>query len=106
MRRLSGADAAKENFMRFPSGVFVLAFTACATVVPPQTNPPSTAQKPAATTPYRNPNQETNDRYEQQIAERIASRKNEPAAQVFQNIQLEWLKTVPAGRLLSDRKTS
>jgi hypothetical protein len=36
----------------------------------------------------------------QQIAERIAARKGEPAAQVFQNVQLEGLKTVSAETFL------
>jgi Photosynthetic reaction centre cytochrome C subunit len=44
--------------------------------------------------------QETNDRFEQQIAERIVGRENEPASQVFKNMRIDWLKTVPARRLL------
>ena len=44
--------------------------------------------------------QEANDRFEQQQAERIAGRENEPAAQVFKNIKLEWFKSVPARQLL------
>lgn len=91
----------KEDCLRFLSGVFLLAITACTIAAPPQTDTPAAARESAATTPSREPStQEINDRYEQQIAERIASRKNEPAAQVFQNIQIEWLKGVPAGRLL------
>ena len=89
----------KINPVRLTSGAFLLVIGACATT-PPQTTTPSAAQRPAATAPYRNPNQEINDRYVQQIAERIASRKSEPAAQVFQNIRIEWLKTVPADRFL------
>lgn len=36
----------------------------------------------------------------QQILQEIAGRENEPAEKVFQNIQIEWLKNVPAGRFL------
>jgi hypothetical protein len=92
---------AKEDFMKLPPGVFLLAITACTTGVPRHTDAPATPKDSAAITQFRNPNQEINDRQEKQIAERIASRKNEPAAQVFRNIQLEWLKGVPAGRFLS-----
>lgn len=46
----------------------------------------------------QNPNQETNDRFVKQIAARIAGHENEPADQVFKNVQ--WLKEVPAGRFL------
>jgi len=89
--------------MRFLSGVFLLAIAACTTAAPQKTDIPAAAPQSAATTPSReasNPNQEINDRYEQQIAKRIAGRENEPAERVFQNIQLEWFKGVPAGRLL------
>jgi hypothetical protein len=74
---------------------------ACGTTVPPQKDTSATAQKPAAATPTTEPShQEINDRFQKQIAERIASRKSEPASQVFKNIQIEWLKDVPAERFL------
>src|SRR5262245_42198039 len=86
--------------MRFLSTMFLLAITVCANAAPPQTDI-SNAQKSAATKPSGEPsNQEINDRYVQQITERIASRKDDPAAQVFKNIQIEWLKSVPASRFL------
>jgi hypothetical protein len=44
--------------------------------------------------------QEINDRYERTQAERIAGRENEPAGEVFRNIRIEWLKSVPARQLL------
>lgn len=44
--------------------------------------------------------QEINDRLVQQIADRIVGRENEPAAQVFRNMRIEWLKTTPARQLL------
>ena len=37
--------------------------------------------------------QAINDRFVQQIAERILGRENEPAGQVFKNMRIEWLKT-------------
>ena len=101
MRRLLGGKAVSENFMRLLSGVFLLAIAACTTAAPQKTDTPAAAREPAATTPSREPsNQEINDRYVQQITERIAGRENEPAEQVFQNIQIQWFKGVPAGRLL------
>ena len=42
--------------------------------------------------------QEVNDTFVEKIGRQIAGRGQEPAEQVFQNIQ--WLKGVPAGRLL------
>lgn len=91
----------RENFRRFISGVFLLAIAACTTAAPQQTDTPAAARESVATTPSREPsNQEINDRYEQQIAKRIAGRENEPAEQVFQNLQIEWLKGAPASRLL------
>jgi photosynthetic reaction center cytochrome c subunit len=89
--------------MRFFFGVFLLAIAACTTAAPQHTNTPAAAREPAATTPSRepsNPNQEINDRYEQQIAKRIAGRENELAEQVFQNLQIDWLKDEPASVLL------
>jgi len=46
----------------------------------------------------QNPNQEFNDRVATAIADRIAGRENEPAEQVFRNIQS--LKGTAAGRLV------
>lgn len=83
------------------AGVCLLTVAACATAASQQERTPASAPPSAATAQPQepsNPNQEINDRYVQQIAERIADRQNEPAEQVFQNIQL--LKGVPAGRLL------
>jgi hypothetical protein len=45
-------------------------------------------------------NQQINDRYAGEIAERIQGRENDPAGNVFKNLQIEWLKKIPAGRLL------
>ena len=45
-------------------------------------------------------NQEVNDAFVVQISKQIAGHEQEPAAQVFKNIQLDVLKKVPASRLL------
>ena len=90
-----------ENYVKRISGALLLAIAACTTAVAPHADTPAATRQSAATTPSGKPSvQEINDGYEQQIAGRIASRKNEPAAQVFQNIQIEWLKGVPADRFL------
>ncbi len=73
------------------------------TAAAPTTSP--TSASPPATTPaspraasLQNPNQEFNDRVATAIADRIAGRENEPAEQVFRNIQS--LKGTAAGRLV------
>ena len=68
-----------------------------------QEQPPIAPKPQPSVTPSRpvNPNQEINNRFVKQFSERIAGRENEPAGKVFKNIQLEWLKSVPAGRFLS-----
>src|SRR5215831_9791521 len=48
-----------------------------------------------------NPNQEINDRFVKQLSEKIAGREKEPAEKVFKNIQIPWLKNVPAARFLT-----
>ena len=64
---------------------------------PPPQQPPAQAPRTAAAAQAPT-NQEVNDRFVRQISERIAGRENEPAESAFKNIQ--WLKGVPAGRLL------
>jgi len=56
------------------------------------------APAPAAPPGLQNPNQETNDRIAKQVSDAIAGHENEPAEQVFKNIQS--LKGMPAGRLV------
>ena len=59
------------------------------------------AAEPQATpTPLVNSSQEINDRFVKQLSEKIAGRENEPAEKVFKNIQIPWLKNVPAARFL------
>ena len=92
-------------------GVLLLAAVACGTSAcqqtvtsaasPPPQQPAANTPQPRASAPAQgNPNQEANDRYVKQQLEKIAGRENEPAGQVFKNLQLENLKTVPAGRFL------
>jgi hypothetical protein len=64
---------------------------------PAQRSEPQTQAKAGTPTPA-NPHQEANDRFVRQISEKIAGRENEPAGQVFKNVQT--LKEVPAKRLL------
>src|SRR4051812_28916126 len=58
---------------------------------------PASADTPAPPSP----SQLANDQYVKSIRPNIAGRKKEPAAAVFKNIQIPWLKTVPADRFLS-----
>ena len=59
---------------------------------------PSSAPSPAVSQNSPGSVQETNDAYVEQIKRQIAGHEQEPAEQVFKNIQ--WLKGIPAGRLL------
>ena len=59
-------------------------------------------QQPSATPRAQgNPNQEINDRFVKHLSEKIAGREKEPAEKVFKNIQIPWLKNVPAARFLT-----
>jgi hypothetical protein len=95
--------------------VLVLAVAcATATTTPPQPTPTiapaesTPVAAPPAATPVAaapraggmppNPNQEANDQVAKAVLDRIAGRENEPAEQVFKNIQS--LKGVPAGRFV------
>ncbi|HEY6067042.1 MAG TPA: c-type cytochrome [Thermoanaerobaculia bacterium] len=69
---------------------------AAAPVAAGQPAPPAAAA--AAHPALQNPNQEINDRFAKQIAAAIAGHENDPAEQVFKNIQS--LKGMPAGRIL------
>ena len=85
-------------------GVLLFVFMACGVFVYQQTTrsaSPQPTPTPAAQpspTPPKSPTQEINDRFVQQISERIKGHENEPAEQVFKNIQR--FKGVPAARLL------
>jgi hypothetical protein len=91
--------------------LLILALTlGCGTAAQPQSTPapaqpasaPVAAGQPtpprAASMPTQNANQEKNDQIARAVLERIAGHENEPAEQVFKNIQS--LKGMPAGRLV------
>lgn len=98
------------------TGALVLAITlGCAAAPPPQTSTaaaPAVSPTPAPAAPGQpapaaaarpsgpivNPHQEANDRIMNAVLARIAGRENEPAEQVFKNIQS--MKGMPAGRLV------
>jgi hypothetical protein len=98
----------KEDSMRF-AAVLSLALTLGCRTAPqsqstpvaaqPAVTPTSAAPVTAVRAPAElvNPNQEANDQIARAVAERIAGHENEPAEQVFKNIQA--LKGMPAGRL-------
>jgi len=85
-------------------GVLLFAFLVCGLFAYQQTTgsaspqPTPTPVAQASPTPAKSATQETNDRFVQQILERIKGHENEPAEQVFKNIQR--FKGLPAGRLL------
>jgi Photosynthetic reaction centre cytochrome C subunit len=56
--------------------------------------------RPSVATPPNSQNQDVNDRIVKQLTDRIQGRENEPAAQVFRNVQIPWLKTVEARTFL------
>jgi len=90
--------------MRVAANVLVWSLVVCglvsgATTDPPdstRTSPSPPKRNPTATPP--NPNQAINDRLAEQVAAKIAGHENEPAGQVFKNIEI--FKDVPAKRLL------
>lgn len=89
----------KEESMRPRPCLFLLTFVACASQsllrVASRLEP-----KPAPIPTYRNPSQEANDRYQTQALEWLGDRKNQPASQIFTNLQIEWLKGTPAANFL------
>jgi Photosynthetic reaction centre cytochrome C subunit len=54
----------------------------------------------AASAPKEPSTQEINDAFDQQISKQIIGHEQEPSGQVFKNIQVDFLKKVPAARLL------
>ncbi|MBW8879201.1 MAG: c-type cytochrome [Acidobacteria bacterium] len=89
--------------MIFRQALALLTLVACCTVALCASQQQSADPKPqlTPTAPARdNTNQEINDRYVQQVLQKIAGRENEPAGKVFKNVQIAWFKSVPAGRFL------
>jgi Photosynthetic reaction centre cytochrome C subunit len=61
---------------------------------------PQRTRPSIATPPNSQQNQDVNARLLKQLTDRIQGRENDPAEQVFKNVQIPWLKTVPAGLFL------
>ena len=94
--------------MKLRLSLLVIATVVCTIVAYQRTVTSSSSRQqtapaqPSPTPLVREPSvQEVNDRYVKQIAERIAGHEKEPASKVFKNIQLQWLKDVPAQQLVS-----
>jgi hypothetical protein len=94
--------------MKLRHSVIALTIVACLVVAYQHRLTRGSAQQPPAPKPQAspttpapaNPNQEMNNRYVQQLSQKIIGRENEPAEKVFKNIRIEWFKNVPAGRFL------
>jgi hypothetical protein len=97
-----------EVSMRVLSGVSLLVTKAGAGIVS-QTHYTFEPRRPAAAMEFAaitqqapdSAHQATNDRYARQVLERLAGHEKEPAARVFKNIRLPWLKSVPAEDFIS-----
>jgi Photosynthetic reaction centre cytochrome C subunit len=79
--------------MRLVYGLFLLAALRCAAAARQET-PTAPPPRLHATSDHA---REVNGRYVKQLLERIAGREQDPARNVFKNIQLPWFKNVPAG---------
>jgi hypothetical protein len=88
-------------------GVGTLAMAMCVilmwddTLAPPASGqePPQPA-RPTVATPSNSQHKDVNERLLKQLSGRIKGRENDRAEEVFKNIQIPWLKTVPAGLFL------
>jgi len=74
-----------------------LVLLACSQMTP---HPAPAPVRTPAMQPAPSPTQEINDRFVKEISARIAGHENDPADQVFKNLQIPWLKNAPAGRFL------
>ena len=61
---------------------------------------PQQARPGVATPPNSQQNQDVNERLLKQLSGRIKGRENDRADEVFENIQIPWLKPVPAAVFL------
>jgi hypothetical protein len=82
--------------MRLACCVVLLPLLACTV-----TSPQPVHAAPAATPAPPSPTQQANDEVAKKILIAIAGHEKEPASTVFKNVQIPWLKTVPAARFLS-----
>ena len=88
----------RRNLIRFAIGALA-AVSAVSTALAGGKRPQQ-PQCPAPSATKEPTNQEINDRLVQKISKQIAGHEQEPAAQVFKNIQLDVFKKTPASRLL------
>lgn len=65
-----------------------------------RTQPQQAPLAAAAPAPKEPSTQEINDAFVRQISRQIVGHEQEPSGQVFKNIQVDFLKKVPAARLL------
>jgi hypothetical protein len=88
----------RRSLIRYALGVLVVVLAVSTALAgrersqQPQSPVPDATKEPT--------NQEINDAFVQKISKQIAGHEQEPAAQVFKNIQLDVLKNTPASRLL------
>ena len=88
----------RRNLIRFAIGV--LAAVLAVSMALAGGKRPQQPQSPAPSATNEPTNQEINDTLVQKISKQIAGHEQEPAAQVFKNIQLDVFKKTPASRLL------
>jgi hypothetical protein len=86
--------------MRNSAIVLLVTVVSCAAAAPKAAQRDSQGAAGAMPAPQAPSTQEINDRFQRQIAEEIAGKADKPAGDVFQNVQIEWLKSVPASNLL------
>jgi Photosynthetic reaction centre cytochrome C subunit len=79
--------------MRLLYGLFLLAARGCVVAACQETPTAPPPRLPSTADHAR----EVNGRYVKQLLGRIAGREQDPAGNVFKNVQLPWFKNVPAG---------
>jgi hypothetical protein len=86
----------RRSLIRYTPGVLVVVLAVALAggerFQQPQSPVPGATKEPT--------NQEINDAFVQKISKQIAGHEQEPAAQVFRNIQFDVLRKAPASRLL------
>src|SRR5215469_17092078 len=89
----------RRNRIQFAVGMLVVVLAVSTAVAGGKQS--QQAQSPPAPSATKEPtNQEINDTLVQKISKQIAGHEQEPAAQVFKNIQLDVFKKTAASRLL------
>ena len=86
--------------MRNSAIVLLVTIVSCAAAAPKPAQRDSQDAAGATAAPQAPSTQEVNDRFERKILQEIAGKADKPAGDVFQNVQIEWLRNVPARNLL------